>query len=457
MIEELKSNIHDLHKNSIILNTQLEDSTSGVTFLEDKISQLTNQLQEQETQNHQLLKEFNNRDKEMEKFSLELEERMQIYKGILDEKQLELDTINEKYNNLVEQIPGIDIDSEQSEKKRLIDSIKERNELIMNFEQKIKILSENLMESTETIKKMKKEKDEYTHRSTQNKAETCCNEVQMMLERSNERCKELQEMLEMAEDDNMLKAKQAFDAVETLRSYETSKDGLAEALKKIYKLQETVHQREKQIRELVVDLNAQNEIVAENSILRKRLGISDEDLIETKAFLAKQKRFTKINDSLMLKLRASEELRLQLKLDKNDLKRKIYELEEQIDNGLKIPNSSTKSNSPSTSENTKNKCIENKSMHKLRERTEIKNCDNCNMAYNIYESIKYCHNCIMKQTSNLCENCTNNAKVTSTENIELIKKIAKLEIDYQSVLDENENLRAGLNEILEKLRDYEGK
>lgn len=46
--------------------------------------------------------------------------------------------------------------------------------------------------------------------------------------------------------------------------------------------------------------------------------------------------------------------------------------------------------------------------------------------------------------------------MSSNENIELIKKIAKLEIDHQSVTEENENLRIGLNEILEKLRDYEG-
>ena len=63
----------------------------------------------------------------------------------------------------------------------------------------------------------------------------------------------------------------------------------------------------------------------------------------------------------------------------------------------------------------------------------------------------------MKQNSNLCENCVSKFKVSSDENIELIKKIAKLEVDYKSVAEENENLRIGLNEILEKLRDYEGK
>ena len=86
---------------------------------------------------------------------------------------------------------------------------------------------------------------------------------------------------------------------------------------------------------------------------------------------------------------------------------------------------------------------------------EIKHCDNCKVQYNVYESLKYCRSCIMKQNSNLCDNCMRNFKMSSNENIELIKKITKLEIDHQNVSEENENLRAGLNEILEKLRNFE--
>lgn len=264
-----------------------------------------------------------------------------------------------------------------------------------------------------------------------------------MLERANERCRELQEMIEATEADNLLKSKQAFDAMEALKSYENSTDGLADAVRKIHKQQELIAQKDKQIHELVVELNSQNEIVAENAILKRRLGIPDEEIIETKGFLAKQKRYAKINDRLMLQLRASEEMRLQLKIDKNDLKRKINELQARLNSDV-VSNQETSSSV--TSESSKSDVKKSK--------TEFRECENCRVTYNLYESIKYCRNCI---TINLCDNCIVNVKATSSENVELVRKIAKLEIDYQSIVDENEKLRDGLNEILQNIRASEGK
>ncbi|CRL02221.1 CLUMA_CG015577, isoform A [Clunio marinus] len=374
----------------------------------------------------------------METFSAQLEERVLMYKNILDEKQRQLDTANGKYFNLMEQMPGVDIDSEQSEIKRLIETLRQRDILIKTFEEKIGTLSAELIDATSVITKIRKEREEYMKRMSRDKTERCCEEIQSMLEASNIRCKELQEMLEMTDNDNILKAKQAFEAIETLKAYEKSEDGLADALKRIHDLQDQLHQRDKQIQEFVVELNAQNEIVAENSILRKRLGIAEDDLIETRPFLAKQRKLSKINERLMLKLRASEEIRLQLKIEKHEMKRRIIELETQNSRTSTIPDiAEEERKAPSVTEN-------------------IKQCESCFETYIIFDSVNFCKNCIMKQNSNLCDNCVKKLKVSSEENIELIKKIAKLEIDQKSVTEENENLRIGLNEILEKLRDYEG-
>lgn len=247
-------------------------------------------------------------------------------------------------------------------------------------------------------------------------------------------------MMENAEDDSKLRTQHAYEAVQALRSFETSTDGLRDALTKINKLQDEVHQRDKQIREFVVELNAQNEIVAENAILRRRLGIPDEEIIETKGYLAKQKRISKINDRLALQLRASEEMRLQLKIEKNDMKRKINELQAQFcSETMSVSNAETTSSV--ISENYENSKIKN----------EFKECENCQTTYNVYESIKFCRNCIMKHQSSLCGNCIAKAKITANENIELIKKISKIEIDHQSISDENEKLRNGLIDILEKM------
>ncbi|KAL7039478.1 hypothetical protein ACKWTF_009920 [Chironomus riparius] len=451
VIKELKRNVEDSNEKISLLSTQLEDTTNTITFLEEKIAQLSTQLHEMENENQQMFKERYEREKEMENFSKELEERVLLYKGILDEKQHEFDILNERYENLIEQVPGIDIESDENEIKRISNLINDRDKVIKAFEEKLQLLSTKLMESTEIIKKLSEERKEFVERLEKNKSNECCVEVQDMLKRGNEERKELQEMLQIAEDDNFLKSKQAFEAIEILRSYENSEDGLADALKKIHSLQEAVFQRDKQIHEFVTEINAQNEVAAENSILRKRLGISDDEIVETKAFLARQKRYAKINDRLMLKLRASEELRLQLKIDKNELKRNIYKLEAKLNNeGDENLNSTSRSTSPSL--NVGKGIVQKR---RKESHVEMRQCENCSNIYNVYESLKYCRNCIMKHNSNLCENCTSNLKVTSSENIELIKKIAKLEIDYQSISEENENLRVGLNEILEKLRDNE--
>lgn len=443
IIKELKTNVEDASEKITLLSTQLAESSSSASYLEEQIAKLQSQLQEQEAENLQLIQEKKDHEKEMENFSTQLEERILMYKSTLDDKQKDLDVANRKYADLVDQIPGIDLDSEQSEIKRLMESVKERDELIKAFEEKIGLLSAELVDSTEIITKINKEKAEYMKKVSRDKTDKCCDEVQAMLERSNARCQELQEMLEMAETDNILKAKQAFEAIEMLKSYENSEDGLADALKKIHQLQESVHQRDKQIHELVVELNGQNEIVAENAILRKRCGIPEDDVIDTKAFLAKQKKFAKINDRLMLKLRASEELRLQLKIDKNDLKRRIAQLESQVGERSTVTGSNLS-------------IEESKPARKIPSPVDIKQCQNCFDTYNVFDSVKFCKSCIMKQNSNLCDSCVSKFKVSTDENIELIKKITKLEIDFQSVTEENENLRTGLNEILEKLRDYEG-
>lgn len=443
VIRELQTNVEDASVKITDLSTQLAESSSSISYLDEQIAKLNNQLQEQQQENDLLVQERKDREKEMDTFSAQLEERITMYKTILVDKQRELDEANGKYTDLVDQLPGIDIDSEQSEIKRLMESLKERDVLIKTFEEKIRILSAELMDATGIITRLKKEKEETLKRFSKDKADKCCAEVQEMLERSSVRCQELQEMLELAEDDNLLKSKQAFEAIESLKSYEKSEDGPGDALKKIHQLVESVHQKDKQIHELVVELNSQNEIVAENAILRKRCGIPEDEIVETRAYLAKQRKHAKINDRLMLKLRASEEMRLQLKIDKNDLKRRIAHLESQVGDR------STASGSVASLENVKH-------VRKASSPVEIKQCETCLDTYNVFDSVKFCKSCIMKQNSNLCDNCVTKFKVSSDENIELIKKIAKLEIDNQSVTEENENLRIGLNEILEKLRDYEG-
>lgn len=120
-------------------------------------------------------------------------------------------------------------------------------------------------------------------------------------------------------------------------------------------------------------------------------------MIETKKYFAKQRKYAKQNERLLLKLRASEEIRLQLKIEKNDLRRRI--------NALQNPGEATLSVDDDT--------LEKFSLEDQRVPKEIKYCENCSTEYNVYESIKFCRSCIVKQNSNLCDNCLKNFKVIS--------------------------------------------
>lgn len=160
MIKSLKVNLEESEEKLSLICTQYEETAGTVTLLEEKISQLNRQLHEQMVENKQLLDERQKKENEFENFTHQLEERVRYYKTIMDERQRECDEMKEKYESLVEQIPGIDVDSEQSEIKRLMDSIKERDEVIKELQRKLELVSTELMDSTEILNKIGREREE---------------------------------------------------------------------------------------------------------------------------------------------------------------------------------------------------------------------------------------------------------------------------------------------------------
>lgn len=268
LIKDLKLNLNDATVNITSLTNKLQESNTAMEQLDGLIQLLNKRIFDLEEQVKGFEDERMEREMEMEKFAAQLEERVSYYKGILDDNQQELDTLKKKYSEVVSEVPGYEIDDERGELKKLLESIKERDAVISTFEEKICQLTTELFDSTKIINQISNEKEVYIKSLMKDKNDDCCNNVKVLLDKSNIRCQELQEMVEMAESENVLKSKQAFEAIEALRSYEDGEDGLSFALKKIHKLQENLHQRDKEIHDLVVELNSANEIVAENSILR---------------------------------------------------------------------------------------------------------------------------------------------------------------------------------------------
>uniref|UniRef100_T1H1J1 Uncharacterized protein n=1 Tax=Megaselia scalaris TaxID=36166 RepID=T1H1J1_MEGSC len=153
-----------------------------------------------------------------------------------------------------------------------------------------------------------------------NKSCSSCENLENALNKSLRRARELSDLLKTAEEDNLLKSKQAMDTMNALESYQRGEDGLISALDKIQILEHQLQSREKQIKSLVCELNSLNEISQENVILRKKLNIPDDMIIATTNLKAKEKSKEKVINRLNLKLKASEEMRLQLKMEKLELR-----------------------------------------------------------------------------------------------------------------------------------------
>ncbi|XP_063698238.1 centrosomal protein Cep290 [Culicoides brevitarsis] len=401
------------HESQVIINKQSDTIKENVLEMENLKQLLAKAAQEKSDIN-----------KEVEAFKVQLEERATVWQEILAAKDTELKEIKEKYDELVSKHPGYNIDQERNEFQRLTDAIVDKDRVIQEMEEHIKTLNTTIQDLKNDVSRLTSDKKQFEKEKLESKSGKCCSNTSLLLEKSNERCMELQEALSRIESDNVTKAKQAFDAIEALKNYEKGQYGLPEALVKINHLRDKINSRDKQIRELISDVNQANELAMENCILRKRLNIPIDDVISTKNFVAKQKRYEKLNEKLNLKLRGYEEMVLQLKLERNELRRKLHG-----DHG-----------------DTKKRDSKKKRQENVIDDDEVDistEDDNSSM---------------LVQSQNLCEKCLKKIKKSkndqkSPEN----ENYQKLQMLHERVVEENENLRLGMHEILQQLRECDAK
>lgn len=192
-----------------------------------------------------------------------------------------------------------------------------REKRIESLESKLKSMAAEIVNSTKVMNQLAVQQ-ESSMNSQQPRA--CCQLIEERLRVANARSEQLAEMLDSTEQDNVLKAKQALHALNALESYKRGEDGLVPALRRCSGLEQKLSERDKQLRRYTLELNAMHEVTQENAVLRRRLNIPDDVVVLSKQVRAKQRNKDKQIERLTLKLRTSEELRLQLKLDKSELR-----------------------------------------------------------------------------------------------------------------------------------------
>ncbi|KFB44438.1 AGAP005101-PA-like protein [Anopheles sinensis] len=476
-IKRLLRDIDDLEKrNSFQVDTinglqlSLNDATLSLTALTHQYEELQTRCREQqesmvkmnekitlmESEIATICEEKENLLTELNSARRQHDDQVADWEDQFDEREKELNQLRDRYDDLLSQFPGIDIEAERREYKLMSEKLQAKDELIVDLEQKILTLSQEMYRSTEVMNRISEEKVRASKEKS--KESHCCLEFRAQLEKANERCREMQEILTGVEEDNRLKSRQAVEAIEALRRYENGEEGLASTLRKNVRLQEKVASRDKQIRELIAEINLANDIAIENAVLRKRLGLDDDEVVATSSILARQKKIAKVNERLALKLRASEEMRLQLKLEKNDLKRQLAAVSQQN----KKAQLASKEEGSDNSNVPQDQSDAIDVIASIDDPSAIKFCESCTKQYNIYDSMKHCRACSFRHSFNYCDKCVGQLKMNFDDGQTINQptdrsrdRLEELERQYHTVLEENENLRMGMHEILEKLREYD--
>ncbi|XP_065360391.1 centrosomal protein Cep290 [Calliphora vicina] len=406
------------------LNIEIKRLEGNITYLEDEREKSENDLKE---------------------FIEKLEKKAMSWKKMLEEKDKQLKKFKSKKetkqdnDSQKEEETETKEESEQSEEQeeisKLHHSLESRDKLIEQLESKIKMMAEEMITSTKLMNKLSAEKEEERN---PRKLRQCCKSVELALMASNEKCHELSEMLQKAEEDSCLKAKQAMEATKALTAYQKGEDGLMPALRKCSSLENKLQSRDKQIRALVMELNSMHEIAQENTLLRKRLNIPEDVVITAKNLQAKERSKEKMIEKLTLKLRASEEMRLQLKMEKSDLRKQLLDLKQ---------NTNTPS-SPEVEENKTPKTPIKTHNKSPKAKTELYSTSSMGKEVGEVEDSSNSRETSLMVT--VCSQCQGNLRVELQDSND-----HDLQAKYQEILQENDILRQGMLEILEKLREYD--
>ncbi|XP_055914041.1 centrosomal protein cep290 [Eupeodes corollae] len=397
-VQELSSKVALLDGENKALKDSVNELNAELTRLEGNITYLEDEREKSEADLKSIIEQLETKAKSWQ---------LAISQKDKEIKKLKSKLITVKDASLQEEVEISERETESAEEStRMMHAIEARDKIIEKLESKIKSMAEEMISSTHLMNKISSEREDERSMKSK-KSRSCCESIEESLSAANKRCQELSELLDKCEEDNLLKSKQASQAIRDLENYQQGKDGLPNALKKIGSLEQKLSAREKQIRELVFELNSMHEISDENLLLRKKLNIEDDVIIIAKNRAAKERSKDKQIDRLTLKLRASEEMRLQLKLEKSDLRKQLIELQKSQPGPLS-PKQYISENSPS------------------KPRPEI-----------------------------YCDNCLKSITVLPDNDIIIQDVIKEWETKYYDVVEENENLRIGMQDILERIREYD--
>ncbi|XP_015188923.1 PREDICTED: centrosomal protein of 290 kDa isoform X2 [Polistes dominula] len=426
-IEKLMNELEGLDRENIILKERLEmlkdemeDATERMNEMTDELScaqskvlQYKEKILELDRENIALFNQIEeltsqqmDRDKVIDEFGIAIDSRITEWKELLDEKDAEIQRLKDNLSqSLLQSVTSVKEDNNKSQIVYLNEEISNRDKIITELQSKLSEAIVEINEGAAIIEKLQANSKKLEKEEKRKEQK----ELIKKMQEANNQISNLQNELDQAQEDLKLKSGELCEILSILRKYENGNQGLKEALDETNKLKSELNHKREHIKDLV---NVINKLEMLNSYqemeilaLRQKLGIPEDESISI--------------DNI-LKKRREEDKRMQELIQQNKML---------IDENLEMKSSIRllKSN---------------------RSRLPTKKLDFSSDT--IDNSTDFLH------STKLLEPGGN-----QMVDFEFVKIYHKTDKDFrkemQLVVEENEALRRGMHEILDSIRNQDGK
>ncbi|TRY62027.1 hypothetical protein TCAL_01502 [Tigriopus californicus] len=345
-IEETEKEMGLYQDKVVELKDQLTNATKEINGMANAYNQtqemaqgfndLVESLQSENNRLRTLLEEYHGEKKQWEmketEIKDELEKRVEESMKILEEKEATIEELTARLNQKQGKRPSVDFNGEEDQPKNasiLSRALLEREEQIEKLKDELSRAAGDLAMSSEIISKLKGPKDNQV-----DPLEQMLLQVRGELHQAEERISELVEDVKDAQETAQDKTEELMDIVAKMRAYERGEYGLEQALDEIKAFKRQLKLRDKQIRELTHMTNElqhkSGQINEENQDLREQLGLgprsssskTDED-DQAKPLEYRAPPYKALMQVMQKDIERLEEERIQLKCENRKLARQL--------------------------------------------------------------------------------------------------------------------------------------
>ncbi|XP_011868015.1 PREDICTED: centrosomal protein of 290 kDa isoform X2 [Vollenhovia emeryi] len=417
-VKTLMAELENLDKENEILKEQLTTLRDEMEDATEKMNEMTEELcsaqvktveykekilkLEQENaalviQIEEVTAQQIDRDKMLDEFGVAIDARITEWKGVLDEKDMEIARLKESLSHSLMQSVTSAKEENKTHITHLNDEVARRDAIIAELQTKLSEAVVEINESAALIEKLKGDAHESVKGDKRKEQKSLLKKIQI----ANEKISKLENALSQAQDDATSQSSKLCEALSTLKKYEDGNQALAKALNEIKELKIKIDHKNEHIEDLT---NVINKLEMLNSYqemeiltLREKLGIPEDESISIESVVAKRKEESKKIEELIRQNKNLVEENLELKSDMRVLKYKLSKSEKIID---------------------------------------------------ISDNLDDYSNQFLHST-----------KLIESENIHLSSKtdISEVNQSIQILIEENEALRTGMHEIMDSIRNQDGK